>query len=87
MHDEEAAGNLSLGLLPFTVGHGWVADILVKESAERAEALKSNFEADVGDAQLIAAEQLFSFFEAAFDEVLMRRLVECLPEETKEMVA
>lgn len=87
MHDEEAARDLSLSLRPLSIGHGCMSDVFVKESAERSETLKSDFEADVGHAKFVAAEQLFGFLDATFDQVLMWRLVECLPEETKKMVA
>ncbi len=86
MHDEEAAGNLSLGLGSFSVRHRRMPDAFVKERAERSEALESDFEADVSHAEFVATEQFFRFLDAALDQVLVRSLVECLPEETQKMV-
>jgi len=59
----------------------------MKESAERTETLKPDFETDVGHAKFIPAEQFFCFLYATFDQVLVGRLVVCLPEETKKMIA
>jgi len=87
VHDEEAARDLSLGLRSFPVSYRGMPDAFVKESAEGTEALKSDFETHVSHAKLVAAEQLFGFLDATFDQVLMRGLVECLPEETEKMVA
>lgn len=86
MHYEEAAGDLSLGLRPFPVSHGRVADTSMKEATERSEALKAYFEADVSDAKIVGAQQLFRFLDASLDQVLMRSLVECLSKQTKEMI-
>ena len=86
MHDEEATWDLSLGLRSRSISDGRVPDVLVKESAERSETLKSDFEADVGHAKFVA-EQFFRLLDAALNQVLMRGLVECLPEQTKKMVA
>ena len=86
MHHEEATGNLSFGLRSFTVSHGCMPNAFVEECAERSEALKSDFETDVSHAQVVAAEQLFRFLDAAFDQVLVWRFVKCLAEEPKKMV-
>ena len=64
-----------------------MADAAPKESAEGSQALKSNLEADVRDAEFIASEQLFGFLDAAFDEVLVRSLVEGLPEKPQKVIA
>jgi hypothetical protein len=87
VHHEETAGDLSLGLRPLSIGHGCVPDLFVKESAERSETLKADFEADVSHAEFVIAKQLFRFLDAAFDQVLVWRFVECLAKETKKMVA
>ena len=87
MHHEEAAGDLALGLGLFSIRDGCVPDVFMKEGAEGSETLKSDFETDVGHAKFVVAEQFFSFLDAAFDQVLMRGLVECLTEETQKMVA
>lgn len=80
MHDEEAARDLALGLCSFAICHWGVTDAAMKEAAERAEALKSDFETDVRYAQIVFAEQFLRFLDATMDEVLMRSLVEGLPE-------
>jgi hypothetical protein len=64
-----------------------MADAPSKESAERSQALKANLEADIRDTELVASEQLFCFLDAAFDEVLVRRLVEGLPEKPQKVIA
>ncbi len=87
MHDEEAARDLALGLGSLSVCRRGSTYTTMKESAERTEALKPNFETDVSYAKLVAAEQFLCFLDAAFDQVLMRRFIEGLPEETEEMVA
>ena len=87
MHDEETARDPALGLRSFTIRHRWMPDAFVKESAERSKTLKADFETDIGHAEFVASEQFFRFLNAAFDQVLVRRLIECLPEETEKMVA
>ena len=87
MHHEEATGNLSLSLRPLAVGDRCMPNAFVEECAERSEALKPDFETDVSHAQFVAAEQLFRFLDAAFDQVLVWGYIECLAEETKKMVA
>jgi hypothetical protein len=87
VHDEEAAGYMAFGLGAFAVCRGSSTYTAMEESAERTEALKPDFETNVSHAKLIAAEQLFCFLDAALDEVLMRSLVEGLPEETQKMIA
>ena len=87
MHDKEAPWNLSLGLSPLAIRHRRMTDAFVKKSAERSETLKAYFETDIGHAEFVTAEQFFRFLNASFDEVLVRRLIECLPEETEKMIA
>ena len=91
VHHEETAGHLSLCLFPllhfFTVDDRSMADVFVKESAERSETLKSDFEADVGHAKFVAAEEFLSFLNATFDQVLVRRLVESLSKKTQKVIA
>ena len=86
MHDEEAAGNLSLRLRSFAVGYGSMTDFASKQRTERSQTLKSNFEANIRHAQLVAAEQLFRFLDTTLDQILVWSLVECLPEETQEVI-
>lgn len=87
MHYEEAAGDLALGLTPFSVGYGGMSDVFMKESAEGSEALKAHLETDIRYAEFVASKQFFCFLDTAFDQVLVRSLMKCLPEETEEMVA
>lgn len=86
MHDEEASGDLTLSLRPFAIGRRWITYRAMKESAERTETLKPDFEADVSHAKFVPAEQFFCFLYATFDQVLMRGLVVCLTEETEKMI-
>jgi len=86
VHDEEAAGNLALGLCSLAICRRGMTDAAMKESAERTETLKADFETDVRDAQIVFAEQFLRFLDAAVYEVLMRSLVEGLPEQSQEVV-
>lgn len=86
MHDEETAGYLSLRVRALAVSHRRLAHVSMEESAERAKTLKTNFEAHVGHAKIIAAKQFFRFFDATLDQVLMRCLVESFPEKPQEVV-
>ena len=86
MHDEEAAGNLSLRLRSFAVGYGSMTDFASKQRTERSQTLKSHLEANIRHAQLVAAEQLFRFLDTTLDQILVWSLVECLPEETQEVI-
>ena len=80
MHDEEAARDLAFGLCSFAIGRRSVTDAVMKKRAERAEALKADFETDVRYSQVVFTEQFLRFLNATVDEVLMRSLVEGLPE-------
>lgn len=86
MHDEEASRNLSLGVCSLAVGHGRLAYVAMKERAERAETLKPDLEAHVSHAKFVAAEQFLRFFDATFDQVLMRCLVEGFPKQPQEVI-
>ena len=86
MHDEETTGDLPLGVGPLAVCHGRLTDVSMKQRAEGAETLKSDFEAHVRHAQFVAAEQFFRFLDATLDQVLMRCLVECFPEQPEEVI-
>ena len=86
MHDEEASRDLTLGVRSLAVGHRCLTDIAMKQRAERAEALKPDFEAHVSHAKFVAAEQFFRFFDPAFDQVLMRCLVEGFPKQPQEVI-
>ena len=79
MHDEEAAGDLALGLGSLAVCRRGMSDAAMKERAERTETLKANFKTDVSHAQIVFAEQFLRFLDATMDEVLVRSLVEGLP--------
>ena len=86
MHDEEAAGDLALGLCSFAKCRWGVTDATMKERAERPEALKADFETNVSDAQVVFTEQFLRFLDATMNEVLMRSLVEGLPEQSQKVV-
>jgi hypothetical protein len=82
---------LSLGSLPlpalFAVSVRRVAHAFVKETAERSQALKTDFEANIRDPQVGSTQKLFGFFNASFDQVLVRSLVKSLAEQAQKMVA
>src|SRR5689334_24720428 len=63
-----------------------MADVFMKQTTERSETLKTNFKTHVRNAQLVAALQLFRLLDAAFDQVLVRRLVEGLAKESQEVI-
>ena len=64
-----------------------MADAFMKETAERPETLKTNLETDVSDSQVVRYEEFLSPLDAPLDQVLMWGLIECLPEESEEMIA
>ena len=78
MHDEEAAGDLALGLCSLAIGRGSVTDTTMKERAERAETLKPDFETHIRYTQVVFAQQFLRFLNATMNEVLMRSLIESL---------
>ena len=85
IHDEETEGDAGRGLLslygdPGAVGYGRVAHVLMKEAAERAQALKSDLEADIRHGQAAGTEQLLGALNPPSGQVLMRRLLKSLPE-------
>src|ERR1043165_2085276 len=90
VHDEKAARHLPLRLLslPYflAVGYGCVADVFVKQTAEGSQTLKAHFETDVSDAQFVVDQQLLRLLDAAFDQILVRRLVEGLAKEPQEVI-
>jgi len=86
LHHEEAAGDLPPGLRSFAVGYRRVTNLTTKERAERTQTLKPNFKTNIRHAQLIATEQLLRFLDATLDQILVRSLIERLPEETQEMI-
>ena len=80
MHDEEAAGDLALGLCSLAIRRGSMTDATMKERAERSETLKPNFKTDVRHTQIVFTEQLLRFLDATVNQVLMWSLIESLPE-------
>ena len=86
MHDEEAAGDLALGLCSLAVGRWRVTDAAMKECAKRAETLEPDFETHVGYAKIVFTEQFLRLLDATVNQVLMRRLIESLPEQSQEVV-
>src|SRR5258705_1258794 len=91
VHNEKAARDFSFVLFllssSFPIGDRCMADAFMKETAERPETLKTNFETDVSDSQVVCDEKFLSPLDAPLDQVLMCGLVECLPEESEEMIA
>jgi hypothetical protein len=80
VHDKEAAGDLALRLCSLAICRGRMTDAAMKERAERTETLKPDFETDVRDAEIVFTKQFLRFLDATVNEVLMRSLVESLPE-------
>lgn len=64
-----------------------MADGLVEQTAKGSQALKSDFEADICNPQIFRAQQLFGLFNPAFDQILVRSLVECLSEQSQKVIA
>jgi hypothetical protein len=60
---------------------------LVKETTEGAQTLKTNFETNISDTELVSSQKFFGFFNATLDQILVRSLVEGLPEEAKKVKA
>jgi hypothetical protein len=86
VHEEEAEGDVGPGRLlrhgdSGAVSYGSVADVLMKETAEGAKALKAYLEADIRDGEAAGGQKLFGPFNAPARQVLMGRLVESLAEE------
>jgi len=86
VHDEEAAWDLALGLGSLAVCRRSVTNATMKKRAERSEALEANLETDVCYTKIVFTEQLLRFFDATMNEVLMRSLIESLPEQSQEVV-
>ena len=86
MHDEEASGHLSPRVCSLAVRHGRLTHAAMKQGAERAETLKTDFEAHISYTQFIAAKQLLRFFNATLDQVLMRCFVKGFPEQSEEVI-
>jgi len=91
VHHEETSGHLALRrlCLPAVLAKRdrRMAHRLVKQGAERSQALEAHFEANVRDAQLVRAQEFFGSFDAPLDQVLVRSLIKCLPEQTQKMKA
>jgi hypothetical protein len=58
----------------------------VKESAKGSQTLKADFKTDIGNSQVIGEQQFFCLFDAAFDQILVWRLVEGLAKQSQEMI-
>ena len=90
VHYEETARDLAFRLFSladlFAVDYGCVAHILVEETAERSKTLKADFKTNIRHAQLFAAQQLFRLLNPPFDQILMRRFVKGLPEESQKVI-
>ena len=61
-------------------------DCLMEQAAERTQALESNFETDVRDAELCPPQKLFCLFDATFNQVLVRRFSKSLPEQPEKVI-
>lgn len=90
VHHEKTArdrtpGGLGLTSL-FSIAIGRVPHVFVEQAAEGTKALKTDFKADVGNAQLLRAEQLFGFLNPSLNQILMRGLPECLSKESQKLV-
>ena len=68
------------------IGNGCRSDAFVKQRAERSQALKANFKADLRHAQAAKAKQLFRLGDPSLNQVLMRSGVESAAKETKEVI-
>ena len=90
VHYEETARHLASRYLSLAgllaISDRRAANLLMEETAERSQALKSDFEADVSDAEVGTPQELFCLFDTTFDQILVRRLVEGLPEESQEVI-
>jgi hypothetical protein len=90
VHNEKTPRHLALRRLDlaglFAERHGRVANRLVKQAAERSEALKSYFKANVGHPQFVSTQQFFGALNAPFDQVLVRGLVECLSKQPQKVI-
>src|SRR5262245_26597128 len=64
-----------------------LADRSMKQRAERAEALEADRETDFGHAQLAGGQQRLGLLDPPVYQILMRRLIERLLEQTDEVVA
>ena len=62
-----------------------MANVLVKQTAERTETLEAHFKADIGDSQPARGEKLLCLLYSALGQVLMGSLIERGPEEPQEM--
>jgi len=91
VHHKEATGHLSLCLLSgarlFTIRNWRVTNALLKQAAERAETLKTHFEANISYTQLIAFQKFLRFFDPPFNQVLVWSLIESLTKQPEKVVA
>ncbi len=88
--DDVAGGNEFARIADLFPGAGaidgrWPADDFVEQSAEGAETLKADGEADFGDGQVARGEELFGFIDALAHQILMGCFVIGLVEGAEEM--
>jgi len=88
VHTKKAGWDFALRLsLLFSIVCGRIADALAKQCAERAEALKTYFEADIGNRQAPVSEQLLRLFNSAVNQILMWSGLKLFAKQTKKMIA
>ena len=63
-----------------------IADAFAEQRAERSQTLKADLKTDVGHAQAPGSKQFFGFVNSPPDQVLVRRGIERVAEQTQKMV-
>src|SRR6185369_11822186 len=72
VHVKKAGRHFALCLaLLLAIVYRCIANSLAKERAKRTKALKADFKAYVGDRKPSVSEELFGFFNAPINQVLM----------------
>jgi hypothetical protein len=91
VHQKKTGGNLALVFTTLenyrAVGHGRVADVFVKQTAERTQTLETDFEANVSYRKPARRQQLFRLLYAPLSQILMGSLIKGSPEEPQEVIA
>src|ERR1041385_2477619 len=88
VHVEKAGWYFALGCsLLFSIVHRSITDAVAKQRTERTEALKTDFEANVGDCQPPVPEQLLRLFNSAANQILVWRRLNLFAKQTKKMIA
>jgi hypothetical protein len=88
VHVEKAGWDFALRLtLLLSIVYRRIADALAKQRAERTEALKAYFKADISDRHPSVSQQLFGLFDSAIDQVLVWGGRKFFAEEAEEVIA